>query len=82
MEKTMEALRHTQAKCSELEKGNKKLTEQTHADRREIIKLKEELHSSRAKVQWLSSVLEYHYWKFMVCAFYLVHRRAYGAYKP
>ncbi len=50
MEKTMEALRHTQAKCSEMEKANKKLTEQTHADRREVIKLKEELHSSKAKV--------------------------------
>ena len=51
MEKTMEALRHTQAKCSELEKGNKKLMEQTHADRKEITKLKEELHGSKAKVQ-------------------------------
>ena len=50
MEKTMEALRHTQAKCSELEKGSKKLMEQTHTDRKEIIRLKEELQSTKAKV--------------------------------
>ena len=50
MEKTMEALRHTQAKCSELEKGNKKLVEQAHVDQREIIRLKEELQGSKAKV--------------------------------
>lgn len=50
MEQTMEALRHQKAKCSELEKANKKLMEQTHTDRKEIIRLKEELHSSKAKV--------------------------------
>ena len=46
----MEALRHTQAKCSELEKGNKKLMEQTHADRKEVVRLNQELQSSKAKV--------------------------------
>ena len=42
MEKTVEALRHAQAKGAELEKTNKKLHAQTHNDRKEIIKLKEE----------------------------------------
>lgn len=51
MEKTMEALRHTQAKCSELAKANRKLMEQTHGDQREIIRLKEELQGSKAKVR-------------------------------
>ena len=37
----MEALRHAQAKCAELEKTNKKLYSQTHSDRKEIIKLRE-----------------------------------------
>lgn len=46
----MEALRHTQAKCSELEKANRKLAEQTHGDQKEIIRLKEELQSCKAKV--------------------------------
>jgi hypothetical protein len=41
MEKSMEALRHAQAKCAELEKTNKKLYSQTHSDRKELIKLKE-----------------------------------------
>ena len=50
MEKTMEALRHTQARCSEQEKINKKLTEQTHAYTKEIVKLKRELQGSKAKV--------------------------------
>ncbi len=42
MEKTMEALRHAQAKGAELEKTTKKLHAQTHSDRKDIIKLKEE----------------------------------------
>jgi len=46
----MEALRHTQARCSEQEKINKKLTEQTHAYTKEIVKLKRELQGSKAKV--------------------------------
>ena len=41
LEKTMEQLRHAQAKVSELEKTNKKLYSQTHTDRKEIIKLRE-----------------------------------------
>ena len=41
MEKSMEALRHAQAKVSELEKTNKKLYSQSHSDRKEIIKLRE-----------------------------------------
>lgn len=42
MEKTVEALRHSQVKSAELEKTNKKLYTQAHSDRKEIIKLKEE----------------------------------------
>ena len=42
MEKTMESLRHAQAKATELEKTTKKLHAQSHADRKDIIKLKEE----------------------------------------
>ncbi len=42
MEKTMDALRHAQAKGAELEKTTKKLHAQTHSDRKDIIKLKEE----------------------------------------
>ena len=47
LEKTTESLRQSQAKAVELEKANKKLYEQTHADRKEIIKLREvrSLHS-------------------------------------
>ncbi len=41
LEKSMEQLRHSQAKVAELEKTNKKLYSQTHSDRKEIIKLKE-----------------------------------------
>ena len=41
LEKTMEALRQSQAKAAELEKTNKKLYAQTHTDRKEIIKLRE-----------------------------------------
>ena len=41
MDNAMEALRHAQAKCAELEKTNKKLYSQTHSDRKEIIKLRE-----------------------------------------
>lgn len=43
MEKNMEALRHSQAKVTELEKTNKKLYSQSHMDRKGIIKLKEVL---------------------------------------
>ena len=50
MEKTTEALKLEQAKRLEQEKMNKKLTEQMHSYRKDIIKLKEELHSSKAKV--------------------------------
>lgn len=49
-EKTLEAYRHAQAKNTELEKTNKKLQKQTHADRKEIIRLKEELQSFKTKV--------------------------------
>ena len=41
LEKTTESLRQSQAKAVELEKANKKLYGQTHADRKEIIKLRE-----------------------------------------
>ncbi len=50
LEKSIEALRHYQAKCGELEKMNKKLQSQAHTDRREIIRLKEEVQGSRSKV--------------------------------
>ena len=49
MEKSMESLRHAQAKCVELEKLNKKLHTQTHTDRREIIKLREEVEVLKVK---------------------------------
>ena len=41
MERSLEALRHSQAKVSELERTNKKLYSQTHTDKKGIIKLKE-----------------------------------------
>ena len=50
MEKTMETLRHAQAKVTELEKTNKKLNEKAHSDTKEIIRLKEEIQSYRTKV--------------------------------
>ena len=46
----MEALRHAQAKCSELEKTNKKLQEHALTGRKEIARLKEELQVFRSKV--------------------------------
>ncbi len=49
MEKSMESLRHAQAKCVELEKINKKLHTQTHMDRREIIKVREEVEVLKVK---------------------------------
>ena len=52
MEKSMEALRHAQAKCAELEKTNKKLYSQTHADRKEIIKLREVSCAWREGREW------------------------------
>ena len=53
MEKNMEALRHAQAKVSELEKTNKKLYAQNHSDRKDIIKLRE----VRACLTAISNVL-------------------------
>ncbi len=50
MEQTMEALRHSQAKVAELEKTSKRLQEQTHVDRRENIRLREELQALKSKV--------------------------------
>lgn len=50
MEKTMEALRHSQAKVTELERTNKKLNEKVHSDMREIIRLKEEIQGYKSKV--------------------------------
>ena len=46
----MEALRHAQAKCSELEKINKKFQEHALAGRKEIARLKEELQVFKSKV--------------------------------
>ena len=40
LEKTVDTLRHAQAKAEELEKANKKLHGGAHDSRREIIKLK------------------------------------------
>ena len=50
MEKNVEALRHTQAKIAELEKTNKRLYEQGHEDKKEVIKLKEEVEILKVKV--------------------------------
>ena len=50
MEKSIEALRHAQAKSAELEKNTKKLQEQVLAGRREIARLKEELQIFKTKV--------------------------------
>ena len=50
MEKAKDELRHTQAKCAELERMNKKFQEHTHSDRKEIIRLKEELQGFKTKV--------------------------------
>ena len=41
MEKSLESLRHSQAKLAELERINKKLNSQSHEDKKEIFKLKE-----------------------------------------
>ena len=49
MEKSLESLRHSQAKCVELEKMNKKLHSQTHTDRREIIRMREEVEVLKVK---------------------------------
>jgi len=49
MEKTMESLRHAQAKAVELEKINKQLHTQAHKDRREIIKMREEVEVLKVK---------------------------------
>ena len=48
-EKSLESFRHVQAKCVELEKINKKLHTQTHMDRREIIKVREEVEVLKVK---------------------------------
>jgi len=53
LEKSIEGLRHYQAKCVELEKTNKKLQSQAHTDRREIIRLKEEIQGARTKISRL-----------------------------
>ncbi|XP_019849313.1 PREDICTED: girdin-like [Amphimedon queenslandica] len=53
MEKTMESLRHSQAKVTELEKKNKRLQEQSHLDKKELVKLKEELQSYKSKTSRL-----------------------------
>ena len=50
MEKNVESLRHTQAKLTELEKTNKRLYEQGHEDKKEVIKLKEEVEILKVKV--------------------------------
>ena len=57
MEKQMEAYRHSQAKVAELERTNKKLYDQTHTDRKEIIRLKEEMQSYKNKVSWKRCLL-------------------------
>ena len=49
METLADTLRHSQAKAAELEKTNKKLYNQTHADRKEIVKLKEEVEVLKVK---------------------------------
>ena len=56
MEKTMESLRHAQAKSVELEKINKKLHMRTHTDRREIIKLREEVEVLKVKASRVDKI--------------------------
>ena len=51
MEKTIESLRHSQAKVTELEKINKRMHEQSHLDKKELVKVKEELQSYKSKVR-------------------------------
>ena len=41
MEKSLETLRHSQAKLAEVERINKKLNSQSHEDKKELFKLKE-----------------------------------------
>ena len=41
MEKSLETLRHSQAKLAEMERINKKLNSQSHEDKKELFKLKE-----------------------------------------
>ena len=41
MEKSLETLRHSQAKLAELERINKKINSQSHEDKKELFKLKE-----------------------------------------
>ena len=50
-EKTKESLRHYQAKVTELEKTTKKQNKQAHTDKREIIRLKEEVELLKTKVR-------------------------------
>ena len=49
METLADTLRHSQAKAAELEKTNKKLYNQTHMDRKAIVKLKEEVEVLKVK---------------------------------
>ena len=49
MDSLNDTLRHSQAKVAELEKTNKKLYNQTHTDRKEIVKLKEEVEVLKVK---------------------------------
>ena len=56
LEKTKESLRHSQAKFAELEKTTKKLNKQSHLDKKEIIRLKEEIELYKTKVH-VSSTL-------------------------
>lgn len=51
MEKSMEALRHAQAKSAELEKQNKKLQEHVLSGKKEVARLKEELQVFKTKVR-------------------------------
>jgi hypothetical protein len=62
MEKSMEALRHAQAKSAELEKNNKRFQEQVLAGRKEIARLKEELQVFKTKVlPWINLADGYHW---------------------
>ncbi len=50
LESTKETLRHFQAKVTELEKMTKKQNKQAHSDKREMIRLKEEVELYKTKV--------------------------------
>ena len=56
MKKTMETLKLVQAKYSEQEEVNKRLTDQTHSYLKDTLKLKEDLHRCKAKCETMEKL--------------------------